>query len=256
MLNKINFNKLEVLDLAVNDVKDLDFLSNIEFENLKYLYLDNNNYNDISPLLNSNLPNLEMISLNEYDSNELDDEFIELKEKENRNGYKITIHLEKPIKDQPLSKDEKPLIEERLIPKVDFLCPECGKFSPEILNIYVNNKNIELKCKICGIKKYNSKNLYKKIDNNNNIINYYIKNNKYENTIWFKEYINQKKDLIYRKNFFEFYNNNKQKFNESKEIIKKKNEQLKRISKFNDIIIDNYEKYQNNYRATFQTNNF
>jgi len=37
MLNKINFNKLEVLDLAVNNIKDLDFLSNIEFENLKYL---------------------------------------------------------------------------------------------------------------------------------------------------------------------------------------------------------------------------
>ena len=75
-------------------------------------------------------------------------------------------------------------------------------------------------------------------------MNYYIKD---KSKIWFKEYITQKKELIYRKNFLKFYNNNIQNFNESKKIIKKKNEQIKRIIKFNEIIIDDNEKYQNNY---------
>ena len=47
LLNKINFNDLEVLDLAVNYIKDLTFLLDIKAKNLKYLYLDNNNFEEI-----------------------------------------------------------------------------------------------------------------------------------------------------------------------------------------------------------------
>ena len=73
------------------------------------------------------------------------------------------------------------------------MCPECGKLSPEISNININNKQIEFKCKICGINNYYSKYFYKEINKNNNIINYYIN----ENKIWFKEYTNQK-DMDYK----------------------------------------------------------
>jgi len=247
ILNIINFNKLEVLDLAVNYIENLEFLSNMKSKNLKYLYLDNNNYNDISPILNANLPKLEVLSLNEDNL----DEYImrEIHGRKINNPYyekKITIQLEKSIKDQPLSKREKPLIEERLIPKVDFLCPECGKFSPEILNINIDNMRIEFKCKKCGIKEYNSKYLNKEIDKNNNIIIYYIKDNKYENKILLEGYLNPKNKSTESKDSLKFYYNENP-FNKSKEIIKRKDEQLKKIIKFNDIIIDSSEKYQNNY---------
>jgi len=247
ILNLINFNKLEVLDLAVNYIDNLEFLSNMKSKNLKYLYLDNNNYNDISPILNANLPKLEVLSLNE---DNLDEDIMrEIHEMKINNPYyekKITIQLEKSIKDQPLSKREKPLIEERLIPKVDFLCPECGKFSPEISNINIDNMCIEFKCKKCGIKEYNSKYLNKEIDKNNNIIIYYGEKYFHERRVWFKEYLNQKMKLALNKSSFKFQNNELD-FNKYKEIIKEKNEQLKKIIKFNDIIIDSSEKYQNNY---------
>ena len=63
------------------------------------------------------------------------------------------------------------------------------------------------------------------------------------NEFWLKEYINQKKKITYRKNSLL----DESKFNEYKEIIKQKDEQLKKIIIFNDIIIDSNEKYQNNY---------
>jgi len=245
-LNRIHFYYLEVLDLSFNGIEDLKFLSNMQSKYLKYLYLYNNNYNDISPILNANLPNLEVLFLNEDDFDEdamREIHKIKISDRNNPHyGKKITIQLGES--DQSLSEKEKQLIEEGLIPKVDFLCPECSKFPPEISNINVDNKRIEFKCKKCGSKEYKSKNLYKEIDKDNNIINYYIKD---KNKIWFKEYINLKKELIYRKNFLKFYNNNMQNFNESKIIIKKKNEKIKRIIKFNEIIMDNYEKYPNNY---------
>ena len=139
-LNIINFNKLEVLDLAVNNIENLEFLSNMKSENLKDLYLENNNYNDISPILNANLPKLEVLSLNEDTMREIHK--IKISDRNNPHyGKKITIQLGES--DQSLSEKEKQLIEEGLIPKVDFLCPECLKFPPEISNINVDIKRIE-----------------------------------------------------------------------------------------------------------------
>ena len=57
------------------------------------------------------------------------------------------------------SKEEKPLIEEDSF--FLFLCPECGKLSPEISNINIDNKKIEFTCKKCGINEYKSKFLIK-----------------------------------------------------------------------------------------------
>jgi Leucine-rich repeat (LRR) protein len=35
------------------------------------------------------------------------------------------------------------------IPKDEFLCPKCGKLVPEILNLFIDNKKIDFKCKRC-----------------------------------------------------------------------------------------------------------
>ena len=70
-------------------------------------------------------------------------------------------------------------------------------------------------------------------------IDYYIDNNEF----WLKEYLNQNKKITYRINPLL----NESEFNRYKEIIKQKDEQLKKIIKFNDIIIESNEKYQNNY---------
>ena len=105
ILNRINFNKLEELDLAMNEIKDFDFLSNMKSKNLKYLYLDNNMIEDIYPILNANLPNLKILSLNDnnFDEHDMSEtpEYIELSNKVNINGEKISIQLTKPF--QPLS---------------------------------------------------------------------------------------------------------------------------------------------------------
>ena len=163
-------------------------------------------------------------------------EFIELKEKVNRKGKKIYIQIEELKIEQPLSILEEPSIEEKVIPKVDFLCPKCGKFPPEISNINVDNKCIEFECKNCGINEYFSE--FLKMEKKD-AITYYIDNNK----IWLKEYINQKKKITYKINPLL----NESKYNFYKEIIKQKDEQLKKIIKFNNIIIESNEKYQNNY---------
>ena len=54
ILNRINFSRLEVLDLSVNEITNLNFLLDMKAENLKYLYLDNNQFKDIYPLLHTN----------------------------------------------------------------------------------------------------------------------------------------------------------------------------------------------------------
>ena len=256
MLNKIKFNELELLDLSVNEIKDFEFLSNMKSKNLKYLYLDRNKFNDISPILRADLPNLEIISLNsEFFEDDITSKFIELENKINKDEDRIIVQLQKPLKDQFLSKVEKSLKEERLISnKVSFLCPECGLLPPEISNINVNNKHIEFKCKKCGIKEYNSKYIFKEIDKNNNIINYYIQDYNHKDKIWLKEYVNQKNKSTINKNSLTFDNNEKQ-FNIYKKIINKKDEQIKQIIKLNDIIIESCEKYQNNYFYLKSLNN-
>jgi Leucine-rich repeat (LRR) protein len=102
ILNRINFNKLLTLDLAVNEITNLNFLLGMKAKNLKYLYLDNNYFNDIYPLLIAKFPNLETLSLNK---NNFDPELLskspgysELYCKENEEGKQIYIQLEEEKK--------------------------------------------------------------------------------------------------------------------------------------------------------------
>lgn len=105
ILNRINFDNLEMLDLAVNYIDDLKFLLDIKAKNLKYLYLDNNKFKEIYQILKAKLPNLEILSLNENNFNSVDMEVspiyeeLEQKEIEDENnpnkGKKIFIQLEK-----------------------------------------------------------------------------------------------------------------------------------------------------------------
>ena len=60
---------MEFLDLAVNEITNLNFLPDMKAEKLKNLYLDNNHLKDIYPLLNTNFPNLSIISLNDNNFN-------------------------------------------------------------------------------------------------------------------------------------------------------------------------------------------
>ena len=65
ILSRIHFSKLQTLDLSINEIANIDFLSVMQAENLKYLYLDNNNLNTIYPILNANFPDLQLLSLND-----------------------------------------------------------------------------------------------------------------------------------------------------------------------------------------------
>ena len=108
MLNKINFYKLQTLDLAVNEIKDLKFLLDMKAKNLKHLYLDNNEFSEIHQILKANLPSLEVLSLNENqfeeDNMEKTPEYKQLKKKtvedkkSNNYGNQITIQLKKEEK--------------------------------------------------------------------------------------------------------------------------------------------------------------
>ena len=86
------------------------------------------------------------------------------------------------------------------------------------------------------------------IKKSDNIICYYFKSktDNQENKFWLKEYKNQNHSLADNKNssMEQIYN---QQLKENKEIIKQKNEQLKKIIKFNEIIIKTIEYHQNNY---------
>jgi len=128
--------------------------------------------------------------------------------------------------------------------KIEYICPECGELPPEISNINIDNKFVEFKCKICAEKTYNSQYFYNKKSTSGDIIDYYCK--KQGDKFWFKEYLNQKENLPDDKNFLQKLISDG-KFNDSKEIIRKKNEQLKEIIKFNEILIEECENNQNNY---------
>jgi hypothetical protein len=140
--------------------------------------------------------------------------------------------------------------EKKECPKVEFLCPECGDLPPEISNIYIDNKNIEFKCKICAQKEYKTEFFYED-PQNDNIINYYCKpDSNQENKIWFKEFKNQKeviKDKNFKKKIKAIFTSDEKKFNEAKEIIKQKNEQLKKIIEFNEKFLLESQNYKNNY---------
>ena len=132
--------------------------------------------------------------------------------------------------------------------KIDFLCPECGKLSPEISNIGADNKVVRFKCKICAENEYKSEFFYKKEFLSDNIIEYYCKEEKgnFEDKYWFKIDSNQNHRLTGTKNSLLNIITDKE-FNDYKEKIRKKTEQLENILKFNEKLIDEAEKNSNNY---------
>ena len=141
------------------------------------------------------------------------------------------------------------------IPGDEFLCPECHKLEPEILNINVDNKTIEFQCKICGRNEYKFKYFYKKNDSDD-IICYYFELNadNQGNKFWLKEYKKQNHSSKNNKNSL-MEQISERDLKENKEIIKQKNEQLKKIIKFNEVIIKTIEYHQNNYVHLKNLNN-
>jgi len=196
------------------------------------------------------------LNKNNFDSDEKNSpEYIKLKNKKDINGQNLSIQLEENIfgkssisQSQQISKDEELIPQNQQIIESEFLCPECHKLEPEILNINISNKTIDFLCKICGENNYKFKNFYKKIENDD-MICYYFKPkivDVQENKFWLKEYKNQNHSLTDSKNsLMEQISNRDLKV--YKEIIKQKNEQLKKIIKFNEVIISNIKNYQNNY---------
>ena len=235
---------MEILDLAVNEITNLNFLPELKAKKLKNLYLDNNHLKDIYPLLNTNFPNLSIISLNDnnfnIDNMENSPEYIELKNRINKNGENLEIQLGDIFGESSISRNQQ-------IPGDEFLCPECHKLEPEILNINVDNKTIEFQCKICGGNEYKFEYFYKKIDSDD-IICYYFELNadNQGNKFWLKEYKKQNHSSKDNKNSL-MEQISERDLKENKEIIKQKNEQLKKIIKFNEVIIKTIEYHQNNY---------
>ena len=136
--------------------------------------------------------------------------------------------------------------------KVLFLCPECGKISPEISNINVDQKNVELKCKICTENGYFSEDFYneEKESEDQNILCYSCKpkpeEGEIEDKYLFMEFTNKSEELKVTKNSLN-KDISEYELIESIKMIKQKNEQLKKIIQFNNIIIGASEKCQNNY---------
>ena len=128
-----------------------------------------------------------------------------------------------------------------------FQCPECGEIDPEILKINVDNKKIEFYCKKCAEKEFESK--YFAQEEKHGSKNYYLKpkGKNRENQFWFKEFNNNNnnaKPSIVKNLLKKIFQN---KLESSKEMIKKKNEQLEKIIQLNGIVKKTCEKYQNNY---------
>jgi len=146
---------------------------------------------------------------------------------------------------------------EESLPPNKFICPECGQIEPEISKINVDNKNIEFYCQRCAENEYNSKYFTtKKVEQNNIICNFYFCkaqtgiNDNYNN-YWLKEHKKKNERLKDRNSLISFPTE----LNKTKDIIKKKNEELKNIIKFNEIVMDSCEKYNNNYFFLQSLNN-
>jgi len=137
------------------------------------------------------------------------------------------------------------LIKWKEFSEVDFICPKCGTIQPEISNINVDNKKIEFHCMKCSENEYNSKNFEHKFENNKEF--YYFKHsqNNGNNNHWLEEDKKKIKKIKENCQLNAFLEDRRLK--ECKEIIEKKNEELKKIIKLNEKIQENSEKYQNNY---------
>ena len=136
------------------------------------------------------------------------------------------------------------LIKWKEFSKVDIKCPKCNTIQPEILNINVDNKKIEFYCMKCAENEYNSKYFDHKVENNKEY--YYFKHSQNigNNNHWLEEDKNEIKKI--KENVLLNIFKDK-KLKEYKEIIEKKNEQLKKIIKLNKKIEDNSQKYGDNY---------
>ena len=245
MLNRINFYYLQMLDLSMNNFGDLKFLKNMKARNLKYLYLANNFFSDIYPILDADFPNLEILLLNKNENMENSIIYKYLSEKRTRSEKKLLIHLQKPFIERPL-----------FIPKDEFLCPNCGKLVTEISNMNVDNKKIEFQCLICGEIEYKSEFFYNEVNLKDKTIYYYFKlKNEYEkNKYWFKENRNNNERSKDKKSYLKEVLSNRE-LKKYKKIIKQKNKQLNNIIKFNEIIMNTFKKYQNNYFYVKSFNN-
>ena len=126
--------------------------------------------------------------------------------------------------------------------KVDFICPECGIIPPEIMNINVDNKNVEFLCMKCAENEYNSQFFSKIIEKNETCYYCKVVEEDERNKHWLKEYRDENQRIKVENNYLE-----DKALKDSIEIIEKKNEQIKKIIKFNNIIKQNCEEYQNNY---------
>ena len=141
--------------------------------------------------------------------------------------------------------------EEEDLKKVEFLCPECGEISPEISNINVDQKYVEFKCKICAEKIYFSEFFYNKKSEDGNLLSYSCKpkppsSEQQDEKFVFKESkIKPEEKEESKKSSSKALSKND--INKYKETIKQKNEQLKKIIQFNNIILRANEQCQDNY---------
>jgi hypothetical protein len=137
------------------------------------------------------------------------------------------------------------LIRYKEFSEVDFKCPKCGKIQPEIMNINADNKKIEFQCMKCSENEYNSHS-FREI-NENNKISYYWEGEEedWSNKHWLKEDRTQIKRI--EENILVNFFLNDETLKENIKIIEEKNNQLKKLITFNNIIKQSYEKYNNNY---------
>ena len=233
ILTRINFSQLKILDISVNGIKDSNFLTDIKAENLENLYLDNKNFKEFYPKLNVNVNEI----LSEMEEKEFKDLYIDSEKNLSKDVVPLLKSKFKKLKNcflnkQNINKEVEDIdASGNIIPDNILFCPECGKSNPEISKINVDNKNIEFHCKKCGEKEYNLIYFDCKESHDNKF--YYIKpkNSIGESQYWFKEdryrNINNRSEI--KKTLCKNLEN-------AKEIIKKKNGQLKEIIKFNQII--------------------
>ena len=141
--------------------------------------------------------------------------------------------------------------EEEDLKKVEFLCPECGEISPEISNFYIDQKYVEFKCKICAEKVYFSEFFYNKKSEDGKLLSFSCKpkpssSNQQDEKFLFKESIIKPEEKEESKKSSS-KGPSKNDIKKYKEIIKQKNEQLKKIILFNNIILRANEQCQDNY---------
>ena len=209
ILSKINFSKLKMLDLSINEITNIKFLSYMKAKHLEYLYLQNNNLRSIYPLFNTNFPELKILSLN--DNNFNDDN-----------------------------------MEETLEYKYLNLCYYCKKNFDKLL--YCNDCGIYF-CRKCEVKHRESNNDHTKLIKGSEKEKKFFEDYNGEKYVKkYVEMSNPAQHKAHKITKLEKYKEKYDKqYLESIEIIKKKNKQLLKIIQFNEIIMNCFKKQKNNY---------